>query len=62
MTDKTITVPLKHYLILSVLGLRALVYYTEHCPARTPDQNEEFARLVRWEQWHTAAEERGLTR
>lgn len=60
MSDKTISVPLEHYQILTVLGLRALAYYTD--ADRTPDENAEFARLVRWEQWHEAAEERGLTR
>ena len=34
------------------------MYYTEHTE-RTPDEELEFARLVRWEQWHEAADERG---
>lgn len=61
MTDKTISVPLRHYLVLTTLGLSKLMYYTEHTE-RTPDEELEFARLVRWEQWHEAADERGLTR
>lgn len=61
MSGKTISVPLEHYQILTVLGLRALSYYL-NTVNRTSDETIEFARLVRWEQWHDAAEERGLTR
>ena len=61
MLDKTISVPLEHYLFLACLGAGLLAYLTDK-PDRTAEDDADLARAVRWEQWHDAVEERGLTR
>lgn len=59
--QKTVSVPMEHYHFLAALAIGLLMYLSDK-PDRTPEQDCDLARAVRWEQWHTAAEERGLIR
>ena len=59
--QKTITVPLMHYLVLASAGFQKISYYLAH-DDDAGKNSADFANLIRWDQWHNAAEERGLTR
>ena len=63
MANERISVPLEHYQALTLSAKYALesLEKLEHKRQLSDDDAMLYVRLVRWEQWHDAAEERGLT-
>ena len=63
MANERISVPLEHYQALTLAAKYALesLEKLEHKRQLSDDDAMLYVRLVRWEQWHDAAEERGLT-
>lgn len=63
MVDERISVPLEHYQALTLAAKYAIdaLERLEHKRQLSDDDAMLYVRLVRWSQWHEAAEERGLT-
>lgn len=63
MNEKRISLPLEHYQALTLAAKYALNALEKMEQRRQLSDDDAFlyVRLVRWEQWHDAAQERGLT-